>query len=70
MKHNILSVRQMCDQGHKITFNSQKCKIRKEVSGKLIATAVRTSINIYVLMKLEMKSVVYERKMKVGYGTK
>jgi hypothetical protein len=29
MKHNILSVNQMCDQGHKVTFNSQKCEIRK-----------------------------------------
>jgi hypothetical protein len=32
MKHNLLSVIQMCDQGHKITFNSQKCEIRKEGS--------------------------------------
>ena len=29
MKHNILSVSQMCDQDHKITFNSQKSEIRK-----------------------------------------
>jgi hypothetical protein len=29
MKHNLLSVSQMCDQGHKITFDSQKCEIRK-----------------------------------------
>jgi hypothetical protein len=29
MKHNILSVNQMCDQGHKVTFYSQKCEIRK-----------------------------------------
>jgi hypothetical protein len=29
MKHNILSVSKMCDQGHKVTFDSQKCKIRK-----------------------------------------
>jgi hypothetical protein len=29
MKHNILSVSQMCDQGHKFTFDSQKCEIRK-----------------------------------------
>jgi hypothetical protein len=29
MKHNLLSVSQMCDQGHKVTFNSQKCEIRK-----------------------------------------
>ena len=31
MKHNILSVSQMCDQGHKLTFDSEKCEIRKEV---------------------------------------
>jgi hypothetical protein len=24
MKHNLLSVIQMCDQGHKVTFDSQK----------------------------------------------
>jgi hypothetical protein len=52
MKHNILSVIQMCDQGHKVTFNSQKCEIRKEGSRKLIATAARTSSNIYVLSEI------------------
>jgi transposase InsO family protein len=52
MKHNLLSVSQMCDQGHKVTFDSQKCEIRKEGSGKLIATAVRTSSNIYVLSEI------------------
>jgi hypothetical protein len=29
MKHNLLSVSQMCDQVHKVTFDSQKCEIRK-----------------------------------------
>jgi hypothetical protein len=29
MKHNLLSVSQMCDQSHKVTFDSQKCEIRK-----------------------------------------
>jgi hypothetical protein len=52
MKHNILSVIQMCDQGHKVTFDSQKCEIRKEGSGKLVATAARTSSNIYVLNEI------------------
>jgi hypothetical protein len=42
----------MCDQGHKVTFDSQKCEIRKEGSRKLIATAVRTSSNIYVLSEI------------------
>ena len=30
MKHNLLSVSQMCDQGHKLVFDSKKCEIRKE----------------------------------------
>ena len=42
----------MCDQGHKFTFDSQKCEIRKEGSGKLVTTAARTSSNIYVLSKI------------------
>jgi hypothetical protein len=52
IKHNILSVSQMCDQGHKVTFDSQKCEIRKEGSRKLVTTASRTSNNIYVLSKI------------------
>jgi hypothetical protein len=42
MKHNIISVIKMYDQVHKVTFDSQKCEIRKEGSGKLIATTTRT----------------------------
>ena len=52
MKHNILSVSQMCDQGHKVTFDSQKCYIRREGSGKLVDTTARTSNNIYVLSEI------------------
>jgi hypothetical protein len=52
MKHNLLSVSQMCDQVHKVTFDSEKCEIRKEGSGKLIATTTRTSRNIYVLSEI------------------
>jgi hypothetical protein len=52
MKHNILSVSQMCEQGHKVTFDSEKCEIRKEGSGKLVTTAARTSSNIYVLSEI------------------
>jgi hypothetical protein len=42
----------MCDQGHKLTFNSKKCEIRKEGSGKLVGTTARTSNNIYVLSEI------------------
>jgi hypothetical protein len=52
MKHNLLSVIQMSDQGHTFTFDSKKCEIRKEGSRKLIATTARTSRNIYVLCEI------------------
>ena len=52
MKNNLLSVSQMCDQDHKVTFDSQKCEIRKEGSGKLVTTVARTSSNIYVLSEI------------------
>jgi hypothetical protein len=72
MKHNLLSMSQMCDQGHKVTFDSQKCEIRKEGSRKLIATAARTSSNIYVLSEIgnekcclrkEDESWIWHRRM-------
>ena len=53
MKHNLLSVSQMCDQGHELIFNSRGCKIRKQGSRKLVATATRTPNNIYVLDEIE-----------------
>jgi hypothetical protein len=34
MKHNILSVSQMCDEGHKFVFDLQKCDIRKQVQAE------------------------------------
>jgi hypothetical protein len=52
MKHNISSVSQMCDQGHKLVFDSQKCKIRKTYSGRVVATTMRTPSNIYVLSEI------------------
>jgi hypothetical protein len=52
MKHNLLSVIQMCDRGHNVTFDSQKCEIRREGLGKLVGTAARTSNNIYVLSEI------------------
>jgi hypothetical protein len=52
MKHNLLSVSQICDQGYKATFDSQKCEIRREGSGKLAGTAARTLNNIYVLSEI------------------
>jgi hypothetical protein len=52
MKHNILSVSQMCDQGHKLVFDSQKGEIRKEYSGRVVVIVVRTPSNIYALSEI------------------
>jgi hypothetical protein len=49
LKHNVIRVRQMCDQGHNLTFDSQECEIRKENSGNLVAKAIETPNNIYIL---------------------
>ena len=38
MNQNLLSVGQMCDQGHTMLFNSTKCEIRKGRYGKILAT--------------------------------
>ena len=32
MKHNMLSISHMCDQGHEILFNSRECRIGKQGS--------------------------------------
>ena len=57
MKHNLISISQMCDQGHILTFTSKDCKIQREDSGKLVATASRTPNNIICWMKSKGKSV-------------
>ena len=53
MRHNILSVSQMCDQGHVLTFTSKDCKIQREDSGKLVAIASKTPNNICMLDKIK-----------------
>jgi hypothetical protein len=45
-------VSQKCDQGHRLIFDFEKCDIRKEGSGKLVATIVRTPNNIYILNEI------------------
>jgi hypothetical protein len=49
LKHRLLSVSKMCDQGYTLTFDSRKCKIRENNSGLLVATATRRPNNIYIL---------------------
>jgi hypothetical protein len=46
LKHNLLSVSKICDQGYTLTFDFRKCKIRENNSGRLVATATRRLNNI------------------------
>ena len=49
LNHNLLSFSKMCDQGYTLTFDSRKCKIRGNNSGRLVATTTRKPNNIYIL---------------------
>jgi hypothetical protein len=49
LKHNILSVSQMCDHGYNLTFHSKGCEIRKACSRILVENKHRTLSNVYVL---------------------
>lgn len=42
LKHNLLSVSQMCDKGCEVVFNSKECKIKSVSSGQLVAKGIRT----------------------------
>jgi hypothetical protein len=65
LKHNILSVSKMYDQGYTLTFDSRKCKIREYNSGRLVATASKRLKNIYILdMKKREKIEATEKDSK------
>jgi hypothetical protein len=49
LKHNLLSVRKMCDQGYTLTFDSQRCKIKEEGSRRLATTTTGIPSNMYIL---------------------
>ena len=49
LKPSLLSVSQTCDQGHICIFDSQKCEVVKKKTGKVVATALRTAENVYIL---------------------
>ena len=65
LKHTLLSVSKMYDQGYTLTLDSQKCKIRENNSGRLVATATRRLKNIYILdMKKREKTEATQKDSK------
>jgi hypothetical protein len=49
LKHNLLSVSQVCDRGCEVVFTSKDCKIKSVNLGQLVAKGIRTENNVYVL---------------------
>ena len=68
LKHNILSVSKICDQGYTLTFDSRKCKIRENNSGRLVATATRRQNNIYILDKERRKKIKVTQKISKDHN--
>lgn len=69
LKHNLLSVGKMCDQGYNLIFNSIKCEIREEDSRRLVATTTRNPHNIYIL-DIVKKKRIEAKKRKLRTTTK
>ena len=40
LKHNLLSIRQLCDKDHKVTFSKKDCKVKNK-DKKIILTGAR-----------------------------
>ena len=49
LKHNLLSVIQVCDRGCEVVFTSKDCRIKFVNLGQLFAKGIRTENNVYVL---------------------
>jgi hypothetical protein len=60
LKHNLLSVSQMCDRGCEVVFTSKDWKIKSANSGQVVAKGIRTKNNVYELK--EYREVCHLRK--------
>ncbi|MCR2848021.1 hypothetical protein KN825_15825, partial [Weizmannia coagulans] len=46
LKHNLLSISQLCDKGYEVVFNKLKCSILDPKDGKTIFVGHR-NVNVY-----------------------
>ena len=49
LKHNLLSVSQMCDQGNEVVFRSNGCVFHELDIGETVIKDTRTPNNLYIL---------------------
>jgi len=48
LKHNLISISQLCDSGLEVTFKPHTCEVRQGSSGKILFTRSRNK-NVYIL---------------------
>jgi len=53
LKHNLLSISQLCDNGYEVIFKPSICEIKQTSSGKIIFTGSRHK-NLYILFLDEL----------------
>jgi len=49
LKHNLLSVNQMCNQGNEVVFQSSGCVVRELDTGETVIKGTRTPNSLYIL---------------------
>eukprot|EP00253_Pinus_taeda_P003264 PITA_03264 len=49
LKHNLLSVSKMCDEGNEVVFRSNGCIVRELETGERVMKGIRTPNNLYIL---------------------
>ena len=57
LKHNLLSVSQMCDQGNEVIFRSNGCIVRELDTGETMIKGIRNQI-IYTYSKEDNKNAI------------
>ena len=68
LNNNLLNINEICDQGQNLTFNSKNYEIRKKISSKLVATIIRTPINVYIFYKMD-KEKCFMGYVSIGINT-
>ena len=70
LKHNLLSISQLCDKGFKVIFESSHCIIKDSQNDKIIFMGHRNE-NVYLLIFQNMKAIIdvfLACMMRVGCG--
>lgn len=55
LKHNLLRVSQMCDQGNEVVFRSNRCVVHELDTGKTVIKGTRTPNNLYILKEAQQQ---------------